>query len=88
MNNKNKNQNIKVYSNHAREYNSNQNQICLLNIIKGQVIAQKCLFSFKMLTKAVEFNTICIILLKENKLLLERCEIIGHNHYTSLGMLV
>jgi len=60
----------------------------LLKVVKGNVICYKCLFSFKLLTKSIELNTIAIIVEKDNAIKLKQCEIIGHKSYATSGIVV
>ena len=60
----------------------------LLRITKGNVVAYRCLFSFKLLTKSVEYNTIAIIAEEDNAVKLVNCEIAGNKTYATTGIVV
>ena len=80
--------NLKNFQNIARFYQPKSYTSTLMKIRKGYVICNKCLFSFKLLTKAIENSNIGIIVEEGNSVKLVNCEIVGHENYTSIGILL
>lgn len=76
------------YVNYARFYNSKLQSNSILRIVSGEAVAEKCLFSFKLLTKSFENQTIGIILEEKTKASLFNCEVIGNEFHFSQGILV
>lgn len=68
-----KNQNL--YENFAKIYEQNSNPYCLLKVKKGNVLCQRCLFSFKLLTKTADMPTVGILLEEDTFLRLENSEV-------------
>lgn len=75
-------------TNFSEYYQSDPNQIALLRVVKGEVICHKCLFSYKLLAKSLEYLISAIILEENTRTVMKNCEIAGNKNYSTCGILI
>lgn len=71
----------------AKSYSKSVSIVSLLRVCSGSVIVEKCVFSFKILTKSFESLTPAIIIENKSHAILDNCEIVGHSIYNTIGIL-
>lgn len=82
-----RNENLDSHSSIAKDYSKNLVQVCLLRIIRGEVYASNCFFSYKVMSKSLETITPAIVVEPKSKLHLVSCEVIGHRIYQTIGII-
>ena len=77
-----------VTENFAKTYNGSNLVVSLLRILRGQVICEDCVFSYKILSKSIETITPAIVINQDCSATITRCEIVGHSTYNTIGIIV
>ena len=80
--------NLRNFQNPARFYQPKSYTSSLMKVRSGAVVCVRCLFSFKLLTKAIENSNVGVIVEEGCSVKLVACEVVGHESYGSLGVLV
>lgn len=72
----------------SRLYQPNRNRASVLRVVKGNVRAENCLFSFRPLGKETDGCTGAVVVESGGKASLIRCEISGHITYSTIGVIL